>query len=157
MQIGFFFSIFPIVGIPVSIMLRYIPIKIERRLILILNFALSCLAYLCVGPSELIHLPDTLTIMAIGQVLAGLTYTTGVCLSLPEMADGVMKQFPGQEREVNNLSSAICLLANGIGQFLGPMTGSLLEEKIGFKHTTTVTAFINLMFSIVYFFCAGGF
>ena len=94
--------------------------------------------------------------MGLGQVLAGITYTIVICLSLPEMVDGVKAHYPGQEREVSNLSSGIFILTNGIGQFIGPIYGSFVEERIGFKHTTTATAFLNIAFAIAYFLSAGG-
>ena len=156
MQIGFFFSIYSIVGLPVSLLVKYVPKRIERRVTLLLSFLLSSFAFLCVGPSELLHFPDSLLLMGIGQFLAGLTYTLVICIQLPEMVDGVIDEFPGQEREVNNLSSAICLLISAVGQFLAPIYGSYFEERIGFKNTTTMTAFLNVAFAVAYFATAGG-
>ena len=120
------------------------------------SFVISVIAFLCVGPSTLLHFPDSLLIMGLGQFLAGMTYTLVICIQLPEMVDGVIGEFPGQEREVNNLSSAIALLLAAIGQFLAPIYGSYFEEQIGFQGTTTLTAFLNLVFVVAYFACAGG-
>ena len=70
--------------------------------------------------------------MAAGQVMAGMTYTSVICLSIPEMADGVKPHYTGQEREISNLVAGIWNLAAGIGQFIGPIYGAFLEERIGF-------------------------
>ena len=132
MQIGLFFSIYPVIGLPVSLLVKYVPKKIERRVSLILSFVLSSFAFLCVGPSTLLKFPDSLLLMGIGQFLAGMTYTFVICMQLPEMVDGTIEHYPGQEREVNNLSSGFVMLTVAIGQFLGPIYGSFLEERIGF-------------------------
>ena len=95
MQIGLFFAIFPVIGIPISMLVKYIPAQIEKRLVLICCFVLCFIAYLCVGPSDLLYFPDSLFIMGLGQFLAGITYTTVICLSLPEMVDGVKGEYPG--------------------------------------------------------------
>ena len=66
MQIGLFFAIFPCFYIPFSILVQYIPKKIERRVRMILASVIFCIGFLCVGPSELLHFGDSLVVMGIG-------------------------------------------------------------------------------------------
>ena len=72
------------------------------------------------------------------------------------MVEGAIEHFPAYEREVNNMSSGIFNSFLGLGQVIGPMFGSILNEVINFQHTTTICAAIDLAFAIAYFFCAGG-
>ena len=51
MQIGLFFTIFPIVYITCNFTAYCIPQKIEKRVVLILSFVSFCIAYLLIGPS----------------------------------------------------------------------------------------------------------
>ena len=44
-----------------------------------------------------------------------------------------------------------------MGQVIAPLYGSSLEVYIGFQHTTTITAALDLAFAIAYFACAGGY
>ena len=141
---------------PVSLLVKHIPKKIERRVTLMLSCFIAAIAFFCIGPSTLLHFPDSTVLMGLGQFLSGMTYTLICCIQLPEMVDGVIEHFPGQEREVNNLSSAIVLLVSACGHLPAPIFGAYFEELIGFQNTTTLTAFINLVFVVAYFASAGG-
>ena len=44
----------------------------------------------------------------------------------------------------------------GIGMIISPIYGALLDQSIGFRHTTTATAALNLSFGLVYFAFGGG-
>ena len=44
-----------------------------------------------------------------------------------------------------------------MGQVIAPLFGSSLEVVIGFPHTTTITAALDIVFAIAYFTCAGGY
>ena len=58
---------------------------------------------------------------------------------------------------MNNLSSGIFNSFLGLGQVIAPLYGSTLEAIIGFRHTTTITAALDIAFAIAYFACAGGY
>ena len=75
---------------------------------------------------------------------------------LPEMVEGALVHFPGQEREVNNMSSGIFNSFLGLGQVIAPLYGSTANALIGFKHTTTISSALDLCFAILYFAFAGG-
>ena len=72
MQIGLFFGIFPLAYIPCSMLQQYVPDKIEKRVRMICASIISAVAFLCIGPSEIIHFGDSLTVMGIGQFVMGL-------------------------------------------------------------------------------------
>ena len=44
----------------------------------------------------------------------------------------------------------------GIGQVIAPLYGSTANALLGFKHTTTISAALDLSFAILYFAFAGG-
>ena len=75
---------------------------------------------------------------------------------LPEMVEGALVHFPGQEREVNNMSSGIFNSFLGIGQVIAPLYGSTANALLGFKHTTTISGAFDISFAILYFAFAGG-
>jgi hypothetical protein len=56
----------PIFYIPMSIMVQKIPNGIEKRAILIVATFLGFIANLCVGPSQIFDLPNTIWMMAVG-------------------------------------------------------------------------------------------
>ena len=75
---------------------------------------------------------------------------------LPEMVEATIPQYPGQEREVNNLSSGIYNSFLGFGQVIAPAFGSFLTERIGFRLTSDSVAIICFVFAFLYFALAGG-
>ena len=44
----------------------------------------------------------------------------------------------------------------GIGMIISPIYGALLDQSIGFRHTTTATAALNLSFGLAYLAFGGG-
>jgi hypothetical protein len=66
MEVGMFFAIWPLFYIPASIAVQFIPVYAEKRAIIILSTMLSSIAFLFVGPSQLLGLPDNLLIMGVG-------------------------------------------------------------------------------------------
>ena len=132
------------------------PKKIEKRVTIIFASFIVCVSYLCIGPSELLHFPDSLALMGVGYALAGATLALMYCPALPEMVECSLEYFPGQEREVNNMAAGVFSSCLGIGQVMGPIYGALLEQSVGFRHTTTVTAALNLTYGLAYFAFGGG-
>ena len=113
-------------------------------------------AFLLVGPSLLLQFPDSVILMCIGQILVGITFGGQYIPALPEMVEEAITRFPGQEREVNNMSVGIFQSFLGIGFLISPLYGSILYQYIGFRLTEDITACLNLALAIMYFACAGG-
>lgn len=107
MQIGLFFAIWPIFYIPSSIAIQYVPGWVDKRFTIIIASFLTFVAFIFVGPSELFNLPNSLVIMGIGQALIGIFTAFMMIPGLPEMVESTIPLYPGQEREINDLSSGI--------------------------------------------------
>ena len=63
---GLFFAILPVLYIPATIMVQYVPQSIEKRFTIIVSAFGSGIAFLFVGPSELCDFPNSLVLMGIG-------------------------------------------------------------------------------------------
>ena len=153
---GLFFAILPILYIPATVMVQYVPQSIEKRFTIIVSSFGSGIAFLFVGPSQLCDFPDSLVLMGIGQALAGIFRAFMIVPGLPEMVEATIPQYPGQEREVNDLSSGIYNSFLGFGQVIAPAFGSILTERIGFRLTSDIVAIICFVFTLLYFALAGG-
>jgi len=68
------------------------------------SILLGAFSLFCVGPSLMLSLPDSLGLMAVGQVLLGITIIFLFIPCLPEMVNVAVPYFPGQEERVNNLA-----------------------------------------------------
>ena len=134
-----------------------LPKRIEKRAILILASFMTCIAFLFAGPSTLINLPNTLTIMIIGNVLFGFFLPFMFIASLPEMTDSALEHYhPSQHQKVNNLSSGAMTGFLGMGQTLGPIFGTCFMQMLNFRWTTDIFAMICFTFGIIYFVVADG-
>ena len=107
MQIGVFFCIFPVFYILCSLTMNCISLKIERRVRIIIAFILNFVAFLLIGPSLLLYLPDSLLIMSFGQALGGAMMAHILQPSLIEMVALAEERFPGHEYQVTNMSAAL--------------------------------------------------
>ena len=72
------------------------------------------------------------------------------------MVESSIPLFPGQERDVNNLSSGVYNSFLGFGQVVAPAFGAFATEAYGFRVTSDIVAMICFVFSILYFLVAGG-
>ena len=82
---------------------------------MILSSIISCIAFLCVGPTSMLNFPDSLILMGIGQALVGVTFAMQMIPGLPEMVEGALVHYPRHEREVNNMSAGIFNSFIGLG------------------------------------------
>ena len=71
MQIGLFFSIFPLFYIINGMLMPLVPKKIDKRARMITAAVIYCIGCLCIGPSLLLEFPNSLAIMGIGQAIGG--------------------------------------------------------------------------------------
>mmetsp|Transcript_29578 Transcript_29578/g.39338 ORF Transcript_29578/g.39338 Transcript_29578/m.39338 type:complete len:129 (-) Transcript_29578:271-657(-) len=91
-QSGNFFAIFSISYIVACMLVGWLPTRFNR-FILISSAALTGAAMFLAGPSELLFLPNSVVLMAAGQVLAGVVSVTLYVPSLPEMIESVEPLF----------------------------------------------------------------
>ena len=72
------------------------------------------------------------------------------------MVESSIVHYPGQAREVNDLSSGIYNAFLGFGQVLAPAYGAVVTEAVGFRMTSDIVAIICFVFGLSYFVLAGG-
>jgi MFS family permease len=104
----------------------------------------------------MIHLPDELWLLGVGQALIGLFTPAGLCVGLSEMVDAVERVYPGQSRRVKALSSGFFNSMLGVGQILAPLYGTVSMQHLGFGWTNDIVALITLAFALVYLYAGGG-
>ena len=132
------------------------PKSVDKRFTLIISSLLTGVSFLVVGPSQLFAFPDSLVLMGVGQALAGIFTAFMFIPGLPEMVESALPLYPGQEREVNDLSSGLFNSFLGFAQFIAPVYGSVMVEAVGFRLTCDVVGLICIFFALLYFVVAGG-
>lgn len=86
-----------------------------------------------VGPSFI--LPDSFTIMFIGQLYQGIMLNMFVVAPLLEMTDVSVPRFPTHKVKVTDMSAGFFNGSLCIGQLLGPLYGSMGMKLFGFRST----------------------
>ena len=76
---------------------------------------ITAIAFLCVGPSQILHFGDSLVLMGVGQFIMGTMLAMQLIPGLPEMVEGSLIHYPTQERDVKNMSAAIFNSFLGVG------------------------------------------
>ena len=135
---------------------QYVPTTIENRVLIILASIFCSVAFIFVGPSQLLAFKESLFLMGLGQALVGIFSSILIVPGLPEMIESALIEHPNQENEVNNLSSGIFNAALGIGQILAPTYGSIASTALGFRLTTDIVSIVCLFFGVIYFILGNG-
>ena len=117
---------------------------------------MSGVAFIFVGPSEMLNFSNSLLLMGIGQALVGIFTAFMMIPGLPEMVESTIPLYPGQERDVNDISSGLYNAFLGFGQVIAPAYGSFVTEAVGFRWTSDIVAIICFVFALVYVLIAGG-
>ena len=94
LQIGYFFAIWPIFYIPASILVQFVPQYVEKQVTIILSAIMSGVAFIYVGPSQLLGFSNSLVLMGVGQALVGIFTATMMIPGLPEMVESMKPKFP---------------------------------------------------------------
>jgi predicted MFS family arabinose efflux permease len=106
---------------------------------------------LFLGPSPLTGLPQTKEIIWLAFPLMGIFQTFVFIPSIPEMLEKMQYKHSNENvdvisEKVNDAYGFIFALTN----FVSPIIGAYLYEKMGPRHTSTFVAIINI-FSFIYF------
>ena len=136
----------------------YIPDRIEKRFTLIVSCFFMGVCIFFVGPSKLLGLQESLTMLIIGLFLTANFLAPTVIPVLPEILNAVEDKVDKSEmQKVGDYSGALLSTALGLGQVLGPLMGASFYAKWGFRTTEDIVALLCIALSILYFIFAGGF
>lgn len=114
--------------------LSYIQPKwIDNRVYIMNSAALSVVAFLFCGPSEVFNFTNNIYMIAFGCALSGPAISQFIVLALPEMMKQANLAFPNQEDRVSSYCSGMFNSVLGIGQIIGPLFGSYAYEMSGYR------------------------
>ena len=81
---------------------------------------------------------------------------------MPEIIDAVKANYRVLDKDtvsrISDKSSAIANISMVIGNIFGPIVGGTLNDKLGYRSTTTVVAIVELclfLFYLVFGICCG--
>jgi MFS family permease len=156
LQIGAFFTIEPVFYISASILIQFIPKQVEKRLVIIVSAALTFIGFIFVGPSQVLSLPDSIYLIAVGQAITGATTAVMIIPGLSEMIDSQRGHRKGSLSEINHLAAGCYNAFLAFGQVLAPPYATMMREKFGFRLTVDMVAFACLGIAVAYFVFGDG-
>ena len=124
MQVGLFFCIMPLTYTVGSLTLQYIPSWIEKRAITCFGNLVVIFCFLCVGPSQFLHFPNSILLMAIGHTFGGFFLAQGGQPSLMEMINVSKESYPEWEEMTTAMSAAAYNSMLGISYLIAPIYGT---------------------------------
>ena len=148
--IGVYFALFPICYTIGSLTYQFVPSQIARRHVIMAGTLFYAIANIFSGPSLVLGLPLSLTLMFIGQLMLGYCGALMIVPSMPEMIDSLKYMYPGQENEVGLQSAGIFNSALATGQILGPIYATSSVQAVGFRYSCDVQAIAYFIFFVLY-------
>ena len=85
-----------------------------------------------VGPSALLHLPNSPLLIAFGLVVSGTCRGISMALCVPDAITGGISKFPDEAAKVTDLTSSLFFFSLGLALLVGPIIGSALVKGVGF-------------------------
>ena len=150
-EIGVFFFLFFGGGtISMAMVMLLHEERDKRKLIAGAMFLMGVFSFL-VGPSSLLHFPDSLIVMGIGLTLGGAC--RGVCAALcpTESVIGGIKAYPLEEARVADIVGSLYNLLFGLSTLVFPIAGSALVKSVGFRLSFDIISIGLLLNGMVYF------
>jgi len=91
-----------------------------------------------------------------GNVLLGISYAIMLVPMIPEIIDAVKdKEQVNKDdevtiRKISDLASGLFMCFNAVGNFLAPIIGGFIRERIGFRSTCDILALSSLIYGVIY-------
>ena len=93
----------------------------------------------------------------IGLCIMGMGCGMIIIPVLPDMIESAEEKYPGMDMDqLHNSISGLFIAAQGLGETLGPVLGSVFEEYYGFRTSQDILGCIIFGFMIFYFILCGG-
>ena len=153
--VGIFFSIQPVSYVVLSMGITWFTGKFANRGLLMTGGFWAALSMALVGPSN--YLPDSLELMALGQLCVGAFGLFLMVPAIPEMINSGSKVYPKKIIELTDISASVFNCWCGIGQATAPVFGSNMTKFFGFRRWWETLGVILMTYFFVYFILGDGF
>ena len=157
--IGFCFAVPGILYAALSPLMYLLTERWPKRAVIIFGILLMSIGMFFIGTSPLLGLDNSPRLIMVGLVIIG---TASGMISIPVLpdileaiAERTDKNF--NQEELNNYISGIFVMCNGMGEFIGPVLSSFLNDRYGFRTSQDIYAAIVGIFAIAYFSSVGHF
>lgn len=156
LAIGGVYALPAITFLITNVLIQPLKKRVNRRLIIITGSFIVAIAAIFQGPSTFFHIPNKLWIVCVGSALYGVGLGCVFPNALPEIVHNVHLIFKKDKDLNNNYSAGVYRLAQGIGQAIGPIAGTVITKNLSFGTLTDILALIWATYGTLYFIFGGG-
>ena len=149
-KVGLFFGLLFFGQIVTGVISLGIPENRDKRPVLLVSYFLQFTAPLMVGPSEVLHFPNTPGLVGGGLFLGGGGRGLMVGFTASEAILGASRVFSDHQTRISDLVSSLYCFADGLAMTIFPIIGSALTEHLGFGRAQEVIGLLVLMVFILF-------
>ena len=155
--IGMSFAVPGVIYAALSPLMYLFTEKLPKRAVILIGILLMSFGMFFVGTSKFLGLENSPFMIITGLMIIGAAAGMISIPVLPEMLEAIEERNDRSYNleELNNYISGIFVTSTGVGEFIGPVLGSILNEKYGFRESQDIYANVIIIFAIIYFFCVG--
>jgi len=157
--IGFSFALPTLIYAATSSLIYILTAKFKKTAVIFLGYLVLSIAMFLVGPSHLLgDFFQTPVITFVGLSIMGFGCGMIIIPVLPDMIESTEERNVGMDTdELHNNISGLFIAAQGIGETLGPVLGSVFEHNYGFRTSNDIMVCTLLTFMVLYYtFCGRG-
>ena len=148
-QIAIFFFFFCCGALTCSLIGICLPQTSDKRIPVLISLFICSFALLLVGPSSLLHIPQTKAIVGVGLFLVGAQNVIDT-YALSQVLKFTKPSVPLAEYgDLVNSASVLRPVASGLGLLMGPIIGGLILKYIGYAHMSEIYSLVYLIFGVI--------
>ena len=155
--IGMSFAVPGVIYAGLSPLMYLLTEKLPKRAVILIGILLMSVGMFFVGTSKSLGLENSPVMIMLGLAIIGAAAGMISIPVLPEMLEAIEERNDKNYNleELNNYISGIFVTSTGIGEFIGPVLGSILNARYGFRESQDIYANIIIVFAIIYFLSVG--
>ena len=155
--IGVCFAVPGIIYAALSPLMYLFTERLPKRAVILIGIILMSIGMFFVGTSKSLGLENNPAMIILGLMIIGASAGMISIPVLPEMLEAIEERNDKNYNmeELNNYISGIFVTCTGLGEFIGPVLSSFLNEKYGFREAQDIYANIIMVFAVIYFLSVG--
>ena len=133
--IGVCFAVPGIIYAAISPLMYLFTERLPKRAVILIGIMMMSLGMFFVGTSKSIGLENNPALILLGLMIIGASAGMISIPVLPEMLEAIDEKSDKKYNleELNNFISGIFVTCTGLGEFIGPVLSSFLNERYGFR------------------------
>jgi len=131
--------------------------RLPKRAVILIGILMMSVGMFFVGTSKSMGLENNPAMIILGLMIIGAAAGMISIPVLPEMLEAIDERNDRNYNleKLNDYISGIFVTSNGLGEFIGPVLSSILNDRYGFREAQDIYANIILVFGVIYFFSVG--